>query len=86
MAADTPERDKVWQWARQNWIGDAYRFAVMYEADHDDRDRLICMARIWQGRRYEDRRNDLVRQVEELNRQIRVLDDWLGDLETRDFW
>lgn len=80
---DSPERSKVYDWARRNSLYDPYDFALNYEEYHDDPGTLVHKARAWDHRHLTERRAQLEEEKADLDSRIQIIDNDLARNETK---
>lgn len=82
---DSAERNRVYDFARRHGLPAPYDFAIYNERSHDDPGGLADAARRWRYTHLTERRARLEEEMEELKRQIEIVDNSLERNETEGY-
>lgn len=85
LKSDSSERTKTYDWARRHGLYDPYSFAVFNEELWDDNEALAERARRWERDRLLDRKRDMEGRIDELRREVELIESSLERNEEKDF-
>ncbi|MFE0472670.1 hypothetical protein ACFW2V_13745 [Streptomyces sp. NPDC058947] len=74
MNGDSTERNKTYGWARRHGLHDPYDFAITHEEHWGNKERLAELARQWERDRLRSRRERIKQQIEELRRELELVE------------
>jgi hypothetical protein len=78
---DSVERNETYGWARRHGLHDPYDFAIMYEEEWGNKERLAERARQWERDHLLNRKKRIEDEMEGLHRKLEIIESGLERIE-----